>query len=114
MWNYISIVLLAMVANFTIWYAVSRWYLKDDFVLIIGDNLKRFFKTMLIAIAVATVFCSVKLYHMADCQIDGWITNANTQYSWKMKECQAKNAQGVYVDIKRTRGNPGDDSSSTE
>lgn len=109
MFNYFLVVLAFMLANFGIWFLFAKYWLKDDWVLVIGDNLKRFFKTMLAAFVIATVLCSVKLYHMADCQLDGYITNANTQYSWKMKECQAKNAQGVYVDIKRTRGNPGDD-----
>jgi hypothetical protein len=103
-----------LAANFGIWYAFSRWWLKDDFVIIIGDNIKRFMKTMFVATIVAFLLCSVKIYKMSDCQIDGWITNASTQYSWKMDECQAKNAQGVYVDIKRTRGNPGDDNHSTD
>lgn len=107
-WYFLVLISLCAV-NFGIWYAFSRWYLKDDFVIIIGDNLKRFMKTMVVACIIGTLLCSVKLFKMGNCQVDGWITNANTQYSWKMDECQAKNAQGVYVDINRTRGMPSDD-----
>jgi len=106
---YMLVVLGAFAINFSIWYLFSRFYLKDDFVLIIGDNLKRFFKTMLLAFIVATLLCSVKLFKMSSCQTKGWITNASTQYSWVMDQCQAKNATGVYVDIERTRGAPGED-----
>lgn len=113
MWAFLSIMLLCMAINFGIWYAVSRWYLKDDFVIIIGDNIKRFMKTMLIAIVISILLCSVKLYKMASCQTKGWITNASTQYSWVMDQCQAKNSTGVYVDIERTRGTPGEDNHDT-
>jgi hypothetical protein len=106
---YLLVVLGAFVINFGIWYLFSRFYLKDDFVLIIGDNLKRFFKTMLIAFVISTLLCSVKLFKMGSCQTKGWITNASTQYSWVMDQCQAKNSTGVYVDIERSRGMPGED-----
>lgn len=106
---YSLIVVAAWLITFGIWYAFSRFYLKDDFVLVIGDNLKRFFKTLLLAWVLATLCCSVKLFKMSSCQTKGWITNASTQYSWVMDQCQAKNATGVYVDIERTRGAPGED-----
>lgn len=108
--SWFFLILIACLAiNFGIWYAFSRWYLKDDFVIIIGDNMKRFMKTMLVATIIAVLLCSVKLYKMASCQTKGWITNASTQYSWVMDQCQAKNSSGVYVDIERTRGIPSDD-----
>ena len=107
--KYLLIVLLFVFLNFGVWVLFAKYWLKDDWVIIIGDNLKRFFMTTLAAIIIATLLCSVKLYKMASCQTQGWITNANTQYSWMMDQCQAKNASGVYVDINRTRGNPGED-----
>ncbi|AQW88871.1 putative membrane protein [Erwinia phage pEa_SNUABM_50] len=106
---YFLVIVICLVLNFVIWYAFSRWYLKDDFVIIIGDNMKRFMKTMLLAVVIATLLCSVKLFKMSSCATKGFITNASTQYSWVMDQCQAKNATGVYVDIERTRGTPGED-----
>lgn len=111
---FIMILIVCLFVNFAIWYSVSRWYLKDDFVIIIGDNMKRFMKTMLIATVISILLCSVKLYKMANCQTKGWITNASTQYSWVMDQCQAKNSSGVYVDIERTRGIPSDDQHETQ
>ncbi len=113
MWLYALVLIACVAINFLIWYSVSRWYLKDDFVLIIGDNMKRFLKTTLLAIIIGTLLCSVKLYKMASCQTKGLITNASTQYSWVMDQCQAKNSTGVYVDIERTRGTPGEDNHDT-
>ena len=113
MWLYGLVILACMFVNFSIWYAISRWYLKDDFVLIIGDNMKRFLKTMLVAFIIATLLCSVKLFKMGSCQTKGLITNASTQYSWIMDQCQAKNSTGVYVDIERTRGTPGEEHTDT-
>lgn len=114
MFWYILILLLSVVIDFFIWYAFSTWYLKDDFVIIIGDNLKRFFYTVLIALVLSTLLCSVKLYKMSSCSVKGYITNASTQYSWIMDQCQAKNSSGVYVDIERTRGIPSDDAHDNE
>lgn len=106
---YFLVIVLCLVLNFVIWYAFSRWYMKDDVVIIICDNMKHFIKTMLLAIIIATLLCSIKLFKIGSCATKGFITNASTQYSWVMDQCQAKNATGVYVDIERTRGAPGDE-----
>lgn len=108
---YLLVVLVFIAIDIGIWYLIARFYVKDDFILLITDNMKRFWKSVLWAFCIATLACSVQLFRMGSCQTKGWITNANTQYSWVMKQCQAKNSTGVYVDIERTRGTPGDEQS---
>lgn len=112
--KYFLVVLLFMLLNFSVWFLVAKYWVKDDWVIVIGDNMKRFMKTMLAAIIIATLVCSVKLYKMGSCSTQGMITNAQTQYSWWMDQCQAKNAAGVYIDINRTRGNPGEENHNSE
>ncbi|SOK59155.1 hypothetical protein [Yersinia phage fHe-Yen9-03] len=113
---YILVILICISVDVLIWYLYHLWFreaeafgLKDSFIDVLFDNQKNFWKSVLVSVIIATLICIVPLFKMGSCSLKGFITNANTQYSWVMNECQAKNAAGVYVDIERTRGIPSDD-----
>ena len=110
--TFLYIVLFFIIIDIVIWYLVAKYKVKDNFIDVVLDNKKNFLYSILFVVVLVTLVCSVKLYHVASCQVHSVITNADTQYSWILNQCQAKNSSGVYVDINRTRGIPGDDDST--
>lgn len=113
---YLLVLLICFSVDILVWYLYHLWFvdsepfeIKDSFFEYVLDHQKTFWKTALISVIVGTLLCIVPLFKMGACSTKGFITNANTQYSWVMGQCQAKNAAGVYVDIERSRGIPSDD-----
>lgn len=102
------LIIICVTLGFYLCWRFTKKDLYDHFSDYVIENWKMYASLVAGFSLLTLLYVSPVLVKATKCSIQGHIMHTTTQYSWVMGECQAQNASGSFVDIRRVRGLPSD------